>query len=333
MKILSVVSKKFYGRSDAVEPMYLEFTEPLIEIGHEVEHFDHADLRRQIGLDGCGEQFVERVKTGCYDVVLYQTGGQDWMAREAIGEAKRYTPVIAWNSDDDWQWASYTRQMGPYFTFMVTTYPHIYEENKNAHPNIKLSQWACYDRFADFNRVKDLDFTFVGQVYTSRVRECSYLRSRAGLQVFGRYSARINFAWLDLPGIRRVVWRLLDYFDKAINFREVNDLWNRSRISYTPLKSGPDPKSLQIKSRVFEMGLSGTMMLCEYNPTLLQYYEPGKEFVTFQNLDDCADKAKYYLAHEDERARIAKAYHDRTKSEHLWQHRFKQLFNSLGLEK
>jgi spore maturation protein CgeB len=92
-----------------------------------------------------------------------------------------------------------------------------------------------------------------------------------------------------------------------------------------------DPSVLQIKGRAFEMGLSGTLMLCEHVPGLERYYEPDREFVAFTTLEECADKARYYLAHEAERARIAKAYHDRTRAEHLWQHRYRDLFSTIGL--
>src|SRR2546421_174745 len=40
MKILSVVSRGYYGQKNTVEPMYIAFTEPLRALGHDVEHFD-----------------------------------------------------------------------------------------------------------------------------------------------------------------------------------------------------------------------------------------------------------------------------------------------------
>ena len=72
-------------------------------------------------------------------------------------------------------------------------------------------------------------------------------------------------------------------------------------------------------------------MLCELSPNLDRYYEPNKEFVPFSDLDDCAEKAKYYLKHESERNKIAKAYYDRTVSEHMWEHRYQQLFRETGI--
>jgi len=58
-------------------------------------------------------------------------------------------------------------------------------------------------------------------------------------------------------------------------------------------------------------------MLTNSNPALEEYYTPYKEYVPFHDLNDCAEKARYYLAHDNERQRIANAYHDRTSSEHL----------------
>jgi spore maturation protein CgeB len=327
LRILSVVGKYYYGEAGVLEPMYLWFTDPLIDVGHQVDHFDHAEIRTKIGLEGCGERFVAQVKSGHYDVVLYQTAGQDWMVREAIKEAGSYSPVVAWNSDDDWQWETYSRHLAPYLTFMVTTYPHVYDANRGHYPNLLLSQWGCYTRFADFGRRKDFGFTFVGSIYGYRNAECRYLRRKAGLRAFG---AGARLANIGLPYFRGAS-RLKLLYGRAVSFREVHAIWNRSKISYTPMGASTDPALLQIKGRTFEMGLSGTMMLCQHSPNLERYYEPGKEFIAFDNLEDCAGKARYYLAHESERARIARAYRDRTLAEHLWEHRFANLFQSVGL--
>jgi spore maturation protein CgeB len=333
MRILSTVSKHYYRRPEAIEPMYLEFTLPLAKLGHAVDHFDHINTRAQSGPEVCGEQFVQQVKNGGYDVVLYQTAGQDWMVREAIGDAARSAPVIAWNSDDDWQWESYTSQVARHFTFMVTTYPQVYEPNARQYPNLLLSQWGCLDTYADHTRPKDLDFTFAGQMYGSRGQECAYLRRVAGLKVYGLGAARVNHPWLYLRGLRRITRRLPVVGERAILFKDVNDIWNRSKVSYTPMGASVDPKLLSIKSRTFEMGLSGTLMLCQHSPHLERYYEPGKEFVPFHDLDDCAEKAKYYIRHDSERDRIAEAYRRRTGAEHMWEHRFRQLFRDAGLPK
>jgi spore maturation protein CgeB len=328
MRILTVVEKNYAGQRGAIEPMFLEFTVPLRLLGHEVEHFDHEALHRRSGPEQCGEHFLKTVRKGRYDLVFYQTAGRDRMPREAIREAGRYAPMVAWNSDDDWQWDSYTSTLAPYFTFMITTYPHIYEANRTRFPNLRLSQWGCYEPLADFDRPKDLDFTFLGRVYGQRFRDCRYLRKRAGLRVFGAGS---RLVMLGIPPFRGC-GRIPGLMGRAVaSYEDANSVWNRSRVSYTPLGASWDARILQLKGRVFQMGLSGTLMLCDAHPELARYYEPGKEFVPFSTVADCAEKAQYYLRHESERARIARAYHDRTRAEHLWQHRFAKLFPEIGV--
>jgi spore maturation protein CgeB len=334
VKILSTVIKGYYNRPDAIEPMFLAFTQPLITLGHEVEHFDHVKTSVELGPDVCSEQFVARVKNGNYDVVLYQNQGdsKNWMRSEAVAEAARYAPVVAWNTDDDWQWEDYTRHQASYFTFMVTTYPHIYQENKTQYPNLLLNQWGCFEGYGDFHHKKDLGFTFAGQVYGSRGDECRFLRKRVGLKAFGLGSQEVNYPFLLRPNIQRVASKIPALRDSVMNFRQINQIWNRSKISYAPMGASVDPSILQIKSRAFEMGLSGTLMLCQLSPNLERYYEPGKEFVPFHDLDDCAEKVDFYLDHENERSKIATAYYKRTRAEHLWQHRFQKLFQQIGIQ-
>lgn len=51
----------------------------------------------------------------------------------------------------------------------------------------------------------------------------------------------------------------------------------------------------------------------------------------FDSLEECADKARYYLHHEAERRRIAEAYARRTQAEHLWRHRIEKVLHEAGL--
>jgi len=333
MRILSCVSRGYYGQRNTVEPMYIAFTEPLRALGHEVDHFDHYILNKQSGPAVTAEQFLAKVREGGYDAILYQTSFQDPRdIGESVREAGRYAPTIAWNSDDDFSWERQTSLMAPFFTFMFTTYRHIYEQNRVRYTNLRLSQWGCFDGFGDFDRPKDLDFTFAGQIYGDRVRSSRYLAKHAGLRVYGFMSGMVRTpGFLYWPGIRKVTFRFPSIYGAPVHYDEINQIWNRSKISYTPMEASVDANILQIKSRTFEQGLSGTLMLCRPSPGLDEYYEPGKEFVPFEDLDDCVEKVCYYLKDESERARIAAAYRDRTRAEHMWTHRFQRMFDDIGL--
>src|SRR6266436_3119353 len=272
MRILSVVRKNYYGVPTAIEPMHVYFTMPLKEMGHEVDTFDHYEMSRTLGRERATSALVDRIQREEFDVVFYQTSGQEPVETVAFADLSRRFCIAAWNSDDDWQWES-TRRVAGHFSFMITTYPHIYERNRSEYPNLLLSQWACPGQFSEYGRRKDINFSFAGSIYGER---------------------------------------------------------NRARISYTPLEASSGGKVLQIKGRIFEMGLSGTMVLCEQSLLLERYYQPGREIVTFEGLEECAEKARWYVTHELERVRIARNYRDRTLGEHMWKHRFEDLFRQIG---
>jgi spore maturation protein CgeB len=77
--------------------------------------------------------------------------------------------------------------------------------------------------------------------------------------------------------------------------------------------------------------MSGGLYLTEDQPELAEYFEPGKEVLTYVDRDDLLAKAHYYLSHQEESERIRRAGLERARREHTWQHRFAQLFAALGL--
>jgi spore maturation protein CgeB len=321
---LSVVVRSYYGTS-AIEPMFLYFTRPLGELGHEVDTFDHYDAARRLGREPATDALVQKIRAGKYDVVFYQTAGQEPIDTAPLKDLSRQRPIVAWNSDDDWQWALTSQRAGD-FTHMVTTYPSIYRAYRDKYPNLLLSQWACLEtrepRFP-----KSIDFSFAGAVYKIRNRQCRTLRREAGLKCFGRGARLANLGIPYFKGAFKLTW----LSGKALDFDRINAIWEKTCISYTPLQGGPNGEVLSIKSRVFDMGYARTLMLCEAAPDLDAYYEDGKELVTFSTLDEAADKARFYRKNEAERVTIAGRYRERTLREHLWTHRFEAMFGALGL--
>jgi spore maturation protein CgeB len=86
-----------------------------------------------------------------------------------------------------------------------------------------------------------------------------------------------------------------------------------------------------LRLREFEAPMSGALYLTEDQPELAEYFEPGKEVLTYVDRQDLLDKARYYLAHQEESERIRRAGFVRARAQHTWQHRFRELFGVLGL--
>jgi spore maturation protein CgeB len=112
-------------------------------------------------------------------------------------------------------------------------------------------------------------------------------------------------------------------------------MFSRSRLSLGFATAGDSHRAekrlTHLRLREFEAPMSGALYLTEDQPELAEYFTPDKEVLTYANRDDLLDKARYYLAHPEQAERIRRAGHERARREHTWQHRFAELFTSLGL--
>jgi spore maturation protein CgeB len=213
------------------------------------------------------------------------------------------------------------------------------------------------------------DVAFVGQRYADRADFLDYL-SRNGVSVrawgagwqtrkhFDIAHARAALALLEderLDGVRRMVRRRLERRKPSGPATEAappsvdtsafggprllqTDLvrnFSESRISLGFATAGNSHLSgkrlTHLRLREFEAPMSGALYLTEDQPELAEYFEPGAEVLTYANREDLLEKARYYLAHQEQSERIRRAGLDRARRDHTWQHRFADLFRLLGL--
>jgi spore maturation protein CgeB len=336
VKFLFCAGLTYYGTPGTRDPVYYFFVDTLQALGHQVDCVDTSAYGyREQGREAFNEDVLRRLRTGGYAAMIV-VAFADEFPPEALDQMRRHVTTIAWNSDDDVRWDSYSRHYAPHYALVYTTYRSVYETQAAAHPNLRLSQWACPSRFRGFDRPKDLAFSFCGQAYGPRLKQLYDLRSRAGLRFFGKGTRLFTgHYWPDRvirAGGERIgrLTGLQVFRDSFLPYEQVHELWSRSRLSLN-LQRSSDGTRLQIKSRTFEMGLSGTAMLSEPAPALELYYEPGVEFIPYATIDECVEKARFYLAHEPERRAIAAAYARRTEAEHLWTHRLARILEDAGL--
>jgi len=85
----------------------------------------------------------------------------------------------------------------------------------------------------------------------------------------------------------------------------------------------------QLKGRLFQAVGSGTMALNEYCPELEDLFEIDKEIVTFKygNFEELRDKLSWYITHDKEREKIARAGYNRGIKQHTFTARVKQIFD------
>lgn len=337
MRILTCSPYFYYGHSQGVEPQFYYLARVPEAMGHEVDHFDYPTAAR-IGVPQMRRHFLNLVRSGSYDAVFIATVADEF-DQETLAEARRHAPIFAWNSDDEWRWDDYSGPRADWYTFVVTNSPEIHALHKSRHPHLLHAQWACTGFWEGLTTPKDIPFSFVGAAYGPRAPQIDKLR-RHGLQAYGKGTRTFHLSLVPTRSVNQRLFNGLVNFAlrriknvddlTVISFEQVNALWNRTRVSFTPLDSSTGGVR-QIKSRIFDMGLSGTLMLAHRAPSLDSYYEPDREYVPFETLEECADKARFYLKNEAARRSIAEAYARRTRAEHMWDQRIASVLQQAGL--
>jgi hypothetical protein len=114
-------------------------------------------------------------------------------------------------------------------------------------------------------------------------------------------------------------------------------LFSESAISVGFLVLGDTHRMLrqlrQVRLREFEAPMAGAFYLTEQLDEIGLHYEIGREVVTFRSRAELVDRAGYYLRHDEERTRIARAGHERARRDHTWTRRFEGLFAELRRRK
>jgi spore maturation protein CgeB len=115
------------------------------------------------------------------------------------------------------------------------------------------------------------------------------------------------------------------------NFHQMIEVFDRSKICLNlsnPWHHGTMP---QIKGRHFEIPQITGMQICTPADDLESYFEFDKEIIVVSSVQELIEKTQYYIENEDERQAIAEAGRARMEKEHQWHHRFKAIFEEVGV--
>jgi spore maturation protein CgeB len=209
--------------------------------------------------------------------------------------------------------------------------------------------------------------TFVGQRYADRAELLHHLHANGvAVRAWGagwQARKRLDLAQLKaglalvederLDGLRRILRQRLgrqaarspsasadtvdtsEFGGPRLLQRDLIAMFSRSRVSLGFATAGDSHRSARrlthLRLREFEAPMSGALYLTEHQEELAEYFTPGSEVLTYQDREDLLDKARHYLAHQEQAERVRRAGFERARREHTWQHRFAELFARLGL--
>jgi spore maturation protein CgeB len=168
--------------------------------------------------------------------------------------------------------------------------------------------------------LKDIDVSFVGNLlpgYSSiRTNILEHLARNTNIQIWGG-----GFEILDQMSLIHAKHK------GRTGGLEMYNIYQRSKISIHIRNDGYS--DFAGAKRYFEVTGVGTLLFAFYQANIVEYFKPGLEIITFENAEDCLEKIRYYLTHEEERKRISRAGQARILKEHTFHQRAAKLLQEI----
>lgn len=298
---------------------HTNFYETLINVGHEVVYFDFMSIYKEKGKEQMNEQLLRLVENEKPDLVFFCLFADEF-EKETIRQITGIALTFNWFCDDHWRFDNYSKFWAPYFTYASTTATSALSKyEKIGYKNIIKTQWACnHFTYKKLNLPLKYDVTFVGQPHGNRRKIIKALR-RAGINV-----QTWGYGWEN----------------GRVSQEEMIKIFNQSKINLN-LSNSLQPwwknilyrqEHQQIKGRNFEITGCGGFILSGQADNLENYYKIGEEIDVYKNITDLIEKVKYYLSHNEERERVARAGYKRTIAEHTYEKRSNKIFETMELK-
>ena len=205
-------------------------------------------------------------------------------------------------TDELWQWKLFFEAV-PEFDFHLVKRPSdLVDLRVRGARRAALFVHGCYQPLFKPRQDKSKavhQVSFVGTALDHRVPFARRLiaSEQIPLQVFGNRWERTLFYHL-----RR------DHFHPPALGQAYVDVIHDSRVSLAFVSSSNRD---EYTMRTFEIPACMGFMLAERTPTHQELFDEGSEAEFFSSVEECADKARFYLGDEVSRSRIARAGHQR----------------------
>ncbi len=286
------------------------------------------------GLEACGMRVLDDVREPTHeqlsDCVGYLVLMYDGIKRPLhLLRLKRRlnrlgVPLITWNRDGPYHkgykaWRLWLLKHVPYFDIYAT---HTLQDSKDFAPTVLYLPNAAWSSAynlagATLEQLRDparyeRDVSFFGRLDPARYPE---MRERSAF--LGELARR-----LETHGVSSSFLHA-----EKMPLREQVDFIQRSRINLN-YSAGADEgaeKSWGLPERCYGVQACGGFLLSDDRGHAADDFGIGEEWVSFDSMDDCVEKVRYYLANFAQARRIAEAAHARVMRDHTYVNRARSL--------
>lgn len=111
---------------------------------------------------------------------------------------------------------------------------------------------------------------------------------------------------------------------------DLNRLYNRSKIVLN-VSAWSNRELNCLNLRILDVPATGSMLLSDYAPDIEEYLQPDREVVIAHSPEEMRDKARYYLAHDAQREKIAHAGWERVQQMETYLQKMQHMLKSCGI--
>jgi len=164
---------------------------------------------------------------------------------------------------------------------------------------------ASFDTLCDSSKTelnilsaqRDIDVIFIGALHVNKMPLLAKVKNALGR----------SFLFFGLTSLKKNVYFNLKFgfpgWVRPLPFTHYVPLYQRAKIGINMHNRGDYTVG---SYRLFDLPANGAMQISDGGQYLKQFFSVGEEVVSYLDADDLIDKVKYYLAHDEERERIAR---------------------------
>lgn len=281
-----------------------------------------------------GEDLMEAAKKYRPDILFLVNGL--YMQPQHLNSIRELgAKVVLWSVDDPYE-AKLSQSLSEEIDHLFTVDSSMLEQYRQTkRQNVHfLPLGADESIFYPQNSSYVFDLSFIGALFPSRINYIKTLFSESSkygysCKVFSHSIVTSNAVPLIDETIRKnVEFRTFPNFlfpDQAAL------IYNQTKLNINLHRDPPAIKPLSPNERTFNVAACNAFQLIDdTRPDLAKLFEIGKEIVTFHDEKDLAEKASYYIKHEQERKQIAGAAYHRVLAEHTYRHRINKILSMIS---
>ena len=235
------------------------------------------------------------------DVIVCNAGGLSFRP-EVAARLRRDIRLLGIALSDPEVYEPATRHIAPNFDFFLTNDPGCLPGYREAGVNAGRLPVGVLDDFFKPAAVRPeliCDVLFMGEAYACRIEPVRALIEHFDVHVYGE-------AWEE-HGIRS---RGAIYGDDSLAALRSA----RSSVVLSRTRSGHEI----VKVGVFNFLAAGGFVVTEHLPELENYFDVGRELITFKSTAEMVERIQYFLTHPDERQEIVEKGRDRVLRDYTW---------------